>query len=105
MIRAVSEMDVRGRRLVVRADLNVPMAGGRVSDPTRIERFADGMKPLIAAGASLVVLSHFGRPNGQRDPAASLRLVRDDLSRALGCPVRFAEIDAAGEEAARRCCR
>ena len=94
-------MDIAGRRLVVRAELNVPMAGGRVSDPTRIERFADGMKPLIAAGASLVVLSHFGRPNGQRDPAASLRLVRDDLSRALGCPVRFAEIDAAGEEAAR----
>lgn len=95
MIRAVNDLDVAGKRLVVRADLNVPMDGGRVSDPTRIARFAAGMKALLARGASLVVLSHFGRPDGKPDPALSLRHVRDTLSRALGCPVAFCGLDEA----------
>ena len=99
MIGAVSDIDVGGKRLVVRADLNVPMAEGRVSDATRIDRFADGMRPLLAKGASLVILSHFGRPKGKPDPALSLRALRDDLSRALGCPVRFVELDQAPAEA------
>ena len=99
MIRPVTDMDVAGKRLVVRADLNVPMAEGRVTDATRIARFAEGMRPLLAKGAALVVLSHFGRPKGKVVPEASLRHIRDDLSRALGYPVRFASHDAAAEEA------
>ena len=51
-IRAVTDMNVAGKRLVVRADLNVPMADGRVTDATRITRFAEGMKPLLAQGAA-----------------------------------------------------
>lgn len=94
-IRAITDMPVAGRRLVVRADLNVPMAEGRVTDATRITRFAEGMKPLLAQGASLVILSHFGRPKGAPDPAMSLRHLRDDLSRALGAPVKFATLDEA----------
>ncbi|MCC5991779.1 MAG: phosphoglycerate kinase [Rhodobacteraceae bacterium] len=101
MIRPVSEMDVAGRRLVVRADLNVPMADGRVSDATRITRFAAGMEPLLAKGAALVVLSHFGRPKGQPVAEFSLRHIRDDLSRALAAPVRFATLGQAAPEAAR----
>ncbi|WP_370870467.1 phosphoglycerate kinase [Pseudotabrizicola sp.] len=88
-------MDISGKRLVVRADLNVPMAAGRVTDATRITRFANGMKVLLAKGAALVVLSHFGRPKGGFDAAFSLRHLRDDLSRALGCPVAFAKLDGA----------
>ncbi len=98
-IAAIQELDVAGKRLVVRADLNVPMAEGRVTDATRITRFAEGMRRLLAKGASLVVLSHFGRPKGGFDPAFSLRHLRDDLSRALGCPVAFAGLDAAPEVA------
>ena len=101
MIRSVSDIDLAGKRLVVRADLNVPMEAGRVSDATRITRFAEGMKPLLAGGAALVVLSHFGRPGGKPDPALSLRHIRDDLSRALSRPVRFATLDEAGDAAAR----
>lgn len=101
MIRSVSDIDVAGKRLVVRADLNVPMDEGRVTDATRITRFAEGMKPLLAQGAALVVLSHFGRPKGKAAPEFSLRQIRDDLSRALSAPVRFATLDAAGDEAAR----
>jgi phosphoglycerate kinase len=94
VIRTVSDLEVRGRRLVVRADLNVPAEGGRITDDTRIRRFAEGMRPLLAQGAALVVLSHFGRPKG-RDRAFSLRQLRDALSRALACPVPFAELDEA----------
>lgn len=101
MIHAISDIDVAGRRLVVRADLNVPMAEGKVGDATRISRFAAGMKPLLAKDASLVVLSHFGRPKGQEVAEFSLRHIRDDLSRALGCPVAFAILDTAAEAAAR----
>ena len=101
MIRSVYDIDVSGRRLVVPADLNVPLAERRVSDPTRITRFAGGMRPLLTRGAALVILSHFGRPKGRPDPASSLRVLRDELSRALGRPVRFATLDEAEAEAAR----
>ncbi len=101
MIRAVSDIDVAGKRLVVRADLNVPMAEGRVGDATRITRFAEGMRPLLAQGAALVILSHFGRPKGGPTPKLSLRPIRDDLSRALAAPVGFARLDEASAEAAR----
>lgn len=87
-----------GKRLLVRADLNVPMAAGHVTDATRITRFAEGMRGLLARGAALVILSHFGRPKGV-DAAFSLRHLRDDLSRALGRPVAFASLDKALEAA------
>ncbi|WP_435256878.1 phosphoglycerate kinase [Thioclava sp. FR2] len=101
MIRSVYDIDVSGRRLVVRADLNVPLAEGRVSDPTRITRFAGGMRPLLNRGAALLILSHFGRPKGKPEPAFSLRPLRDDLSRALGRPVRFATLEEAERDAPR----
>ena len=100
MIVSIDDMAVKGKRLVVRADLNVPMAEGRVTDATRITRFAAGMRRLLDRGAALVILSHFGRPKG-RDKAFSLRHVRDELSRALVCPVRFATLDQAADEARR----
>ena len=100
-IAAITGAEVAGRRLVVRADLNVPMAGGRVSDATRLTRFAQGMRPLLARGAALVVLSHLGRPTG-RDERASLAAIAGDLAAALGRAVGFATLDEAGKAAARR---
>ena len=100
MNRGIGDIDVAGRRLVVRADLNVPTKGGRVTDATRITRFAEGMRPLLARGAALVILSHFGRPKGRPDPSMSLAPLVPDLSRALGTPVGFAPLDTA-ERAAR----
>jgi len=88
-MKSLSAIDVKGKRLLVRADLNVPMQDGKVSDASRITRFAQGMKPLLARGARLVILTHFGRPKGVADPALSTRWLRDDLSRALRCPVGF----------------
>jgi phosphoglycerate kinase len=102
-VTPITDIDVAGKVLVVRADLNVPMQDGRVSDATRIARFADGMKPLLAKGARLVVLSHFGRPKGKVVPELSLAQIRGDLGAALGVAVGFVPAchGAQAEDAAR----
>ncbi|MCI5087347.1 MAG: phosphoglycerate kinase [Rhodovulum sp.] len=102
-ITAITDMDVAGKTLVVRADLNVPLQYGKVSDATRITRFAAGMLPLLERGARLVILSHLGRPKGELNPAFSLIQVRDALAQALGRDVAFCETSAGptAEHAAR----
>ncbi|MFZ9416290.1 MAG: phosphoglycerate kinase, partial [Alphaproteobacteria bacterium] len=88
-----------GRRVLLRADLNVPMKDGKVTDATRIERLAPTIRELAGAGARVVVLSHFGRPDGQRRDDMSLRPLAGALSGALGgAPVSFAS-DCIGPEA------
>ena len=59
---------MKGKRVIVRADLNVPVAKGTVSDATRLERLLPGLKDLSQRGAKVVVISHFGRPKGAPDP-------------------------------------
>jgi len=91
-IPAITDMDVSGKRLLVRADLNVPFNDdGTVSDATRITRFAAGMKPLLAKGARLVILTHLGRPKGQRNPDLSTESIRATLADALGVDVFFTD--------------
>src|SRR6266446_8556699 len=98
--RTLDDLDVAGKRVLLRADLNVPVKDGKVSDATRIERLAPTIETLIEGGAKIIVMSHFGRPKGP-DPAQSLRPLVEPLSRAIGGrPVRFAE-DCIGEEAER----
>ncbi|HXC90227.1 MAG TPA: phosphoglycerate kinase [Stellaceae bacterium] len=95
----LDELDVHGKRVLVRADLNVPVKDGVVTDATRIERLAPTVEALIGKGAAIVVLSHFGRPKGAPDPKLSLRPVVAALHRALGGrEVAFAE-NCVGEEA------
>ncbi len=90
-VQAITDQDVTGKRLLVRADLNVPTKDGQVTDSTRIDRFAAGMRPLLARGARLVILTHFGRPKvGAATPETSLAQLRPALSEALGVPVQFA---------------
>lgn len=88
----ITSLDVRGKRLVVRADLNVPIADGKVTDRTRIDRFAAGMVPLLEAGARIVILTHLGRPNGEMNPAYSVDKLRPVLSEALGRPIRYCDV-------------
>jgi len=85
----LDDVDVKGRTVLVRADLNVPMANGQVSDATRITRFAPTAHELAERGAKVVVLSHFGRPKAQEKEFSLAPLV-DDLSRAIGLPMQFA---------------
>jgi len=94
----LSQDSVKGKRVFVRADLNVPMRDGAVTDTARIEASLPSLRRLAAAGARVIVSSHLGRPKGKRNPAYSLRPVAEVLSDLLGQPVAFAE-DCVGETA------
>ena len=87
----LDDMDFAGRTALVRVDINVPMANGRVTDATRIDRILPTIRHITEAGGKVVLLAHFGRPKGQRVPEMSLSLVRPALAAALGKPVAFAE--------------
>src|SRR5690606_19602037 len=90
--KTLDDLNVAGRRVLVRSDLNVPVSDGKVTDTTRIDRTAVTIKELADRGARVVVLSHFGRPKGKRVAEMSLRPVVAPLSAALGGrPVAFAE--------------
>ncbi len=96
--RTLDDLDPRGRRVLLRADLNVPVQDGKVSDATRIQRLAPTIRELAERGAKVVVMSHFGRPKGKPDPAFSLRPLVAPLAQAIGRPVAFAE-DCIGPKA------
>jgi phosphoglycerate kinase len=99
--RTLDDIDVRGKRVLLRADLNVPVKDGVVTDATRIERLAPTIETLTDRGAKVVVMSHFGRPKGGPDPALSLRVLIVPLEKAIGGrKVTFAA-DCIGEEAKR----
>ncbi|HET6876746.1 MAG TPA: phosphoglycerate kinase [Jatrophihabitans sp.] len=89
---------VRGRRILVRCDLNVPLKDGRVSDDGRIRASLPGLTRLLDQGARVIVAAHLGRPKGAPDPRYSLGPVADRLAQLLGRPVEFA-LDTVGESA------
>lgn len=92
----LGENDLKGRRVFVRADLNVPLSKGRITDDSRIRASLPTLKCLVDAGARVVIASHLGRPEGETKPELSLRVVAEALPAALGVPVTFAE-DCIGE--------
>ncbi|MCS0637347.1 phosphoglycerate kinase [Streptomyces sp. LP05-1] len=89
---------VEDKRVFVRADLNVPMENGAITDDGRIRAVLPTVKALIEAGAKVVVASHLGRPKGAPDPAFTLRFAASRLGELLGAPVSFAG-DTIGSEA------
>jgi phosphoglycerate kinase len=97
--KTIDAATVDGKRVLVRVDLNVPMKDGKVTDATRIERAVPTLSELADKGAKVIVLSHFGRPDGKRVPEMSLRPLVEPLAKALGRPVAFAE-DCIGDVAA-----
>jgi phosphoglycerate kinase len=99
--RTLDDIDVRGKRVLLRADLNVPIKDGMVTDATRIERLGPTVETLINRGAKVIVMSHFGRPKGGPDPALSLQPLITSLEKAIGGrKVAFAA-DCVGDEARR----
>jgi len=96
-VRTLDEADVRGKRVLLRVDLNVPLEDGRVGDLTRIERVAPTIREIADKGGKVILLSHFGRPKGP-DPKQSLKPVAAAVSQVLGRPVAFAA-DCVGAEA------
>src|ERR1700730_14968732 len=99
--KTLDDIDVRSKRVLLRADLNVPVKAGVVTDATRIERLPLTIEALIDKGAKLIVMSHFGRPKGGPYPALSLRPLTAPLEKAIaGRKVAFAA-DCIGDEAKR----
>ncbi len=97
--RTLDDADVRGKRVLLRVDLNVPMQDGAVTDATRIERVVPTMREIADRGGRLVILAHFDRPKGKRVPGMSLKPVALALAEHLGRKVAFAD-DCVGAPAA-----
>ncbi len=97
-VRTLDDARVAGQRVLLRADLNVPVRDGRITDLTRIERLSPTIRELASAGARVIVCSHFDRPKGKRVPSMSLAPMAEALGEALGRAVAFAP-DCTGPEA------
>ncbi|MFL6819914.1 MAG: phosphoglycerate kinase [Bradyrhizobium sp.] len=95
--RTLDDVDVKGKRVLLRVDLNVPMEKGRVTDATRLERITPTVTEISRKGGKAILLAHFGRPKG-RNPKDSLKPVAATLSQVLKKPVAFAE-DCIGQAA------
>jgi phosphoglycerate kinase len=96
--RTLDDADVKGKRVLVRVDFNVPMQNGEVADVSRIERSRPTITEIADRGGKVILLAHYGRPKG-RDPKESLKPVVTAVARIIGRPVAFAD-DCAGEAAA-----
>ena len=93
--RTLDDVDVHGKRVLLRVDLNVPMENGRVTDATRLQRVAPTITEISDKGGKVILLAHFGRPKG-RDAKDSLKPVASALAEVIGRPVAFAD-DCVGE--------
>lgn len=96
--KTVRDIDVKGKKVLVRVDFNVPMKEGKITDDTRIQAALPTIKYLMDSGAAVILASHLGRPKGGPDPVFSLKPVADHLAKLLGKPVAFAE-DCIGPKA------
>ncbi|MFO1113754.1 MAG: phosphoglycerate kinase [Rhodospirillales bacterium] len=97
-IRTIDDLDVAGKRVLVRVDFNVPMKEGKVTDTTRIDRTVPSLQELAGKGAKVIILSHLGRPKGKKNMEFTQKPVAEALAKALGKPVTFAP-DCIGPEA------
>jgi phosphoglycerate kinase len=98
--QTITDMEIAGKRVLIRADLNVPLEKGQVSDDTRIIAALPTIQYVLAHGATPIVCSHLGRPKGKPDPKYSLKPVAERLAQLLGCRVQMAP-DCVGLEAER----
>ena len=91
--RTLDDANLKGKRVLCRVDLNVPVADGKVTDATRIERVVPTLREIMDKGGALIVLAHFDRPKGKVVPEMSLKPVAAALEDKLGRPVRFVSTD------------
>src|SRR5580704_1089475 len=87
--RTLDDIDVAGKRVLVRADLNVPMKNGKITDATRIDRILVNIREISEKKGKVILLSHLGRPNSGPDPKHSLKPVAVEIERQLGRYIAF----------------
>ena len=97
VLNTVKEADLKGKRVIIRVDFNVPVKNGVVTDATRIKAALPTINYILDNGASLVVMSHYGRPKGQKNMDFSMAPIRAEFEKLLGKPVKLAP-DVIGEE-------
>ena len=97
VLNTVKEADLKGKRVLIRVDFNVPVKNGVVTDATRIKAALPTINYILDNGASLVVMSHYGRPKGQKNMDFSMAPIRAEFEKLLGKPVKLAP-DVIGEE-------
>ena len=95
--KILDEMNLMGKRVLTRVDINVPVENGLVSDTTRIDRIAPTVRYILQSGATPILIAHFGRPKGKPMPEMSLSVTLPALESALGVPVKFTTLDKARE--------
>ena len=95
--KILDEMNLMGKRVLTRVDINVPVKNGLVSDTTRIDRIAPTVRHILQSGATPILIAHFGRPKGKPMPEMSLSVTLPALESALGVPVKFTTLDKARE--------
>ena len=93
--KTLDDMELDGKRVLTRVDINVPVENGEVTDATRIERVCATVQDILARGGTPVLLAHFGRPKGKVVPEMSLKMLLPALEAAFGTKVHFATLDAA----------
>lgn len=89
--KMVTDLDVQGKKVLVRVDFNVPIKEGKIKDDTRITAALPTIQYLLDHGAAVILASHLGRPKDEPDPAFSLKPVADHLAKLVSAPVKFAE--------------
>jgi phosphoglycerate kinase len=89
--KTVSDVDVRGKRVLMRVDFNVPIEGGKITDDRRIAQALPTIKDVIGRGGRLILMSHLGRPKGGPEPKYSLKPAAEKLAQLLAKPVKFAD--------------
>src|SRR5947208_13974101 len=94
---SIRDLDLKGKRVFVRVDFNVPIKDGKIGDDTRIRAALPTIALALNAGATVILASHFGRPKGKPNPQMSLRPAADRLADLLGMPVTFVG-DCIGDE-------
>ena len=97
VLNTVKDADLKGKRVLIRVDFNVPVKNGVVTDATRIKAALPTINYILDGGASLVVMSHYGRPKGQKNMDFSMAPIRAEFEKLLGKPVKLAP-DVIGEE-------
>jgi phosphoglycerate kinase len=100
--KTLDELDLKGKNVLLRADLNVPVADGKVTDATRIERIVPTIREIVKADGKAILLSHFGRPKGKVDKEFSLEQVVPAVADATGHPVGFIDNDMTHVSDARK---
>ncbi len=99
--KTLADVEVAGKRVLMRVDFNVPIKGGRITDDRRIRAALPTIQDVLGRGGKLVLMSHLGRPDGAYDPEGSLKLVGDRLAELLGRPVHLGPNEVVGEAAVK----